>query len=108
MPFSTAPRELLAAALLRLQRLMPARPLPQQHLPHPMPHLLQRMQAAKGQREVLALAQLAALLPLDARQRTVLVERTLQALSRVSIPSPRSSASLARTVRSTRSRRRRR
>lgn len=103
MPFSTALRALLAAALLRLRHLMP-----QQH-PHPLPQLVQLMQAAKWRREVLELSQLAALLPLDAQARTLLVEQTLEALHRVeSMPSPRNSASRAQTVRSIRSRRRRR
>ena len=111
MPFSTALRAPLAAALLRLRHLLP--------LPHPMPaqlqqpqqHLaqsLQQMRVARGQREVLALAQLAALLPLGATERTLLVGQTLKALQRVSKPSPKNSASRAQTVRSTRSRQRRR
>ena len=111
MPFSTALRAPLAAALLRLRHLMPQQhPLPQQgqHRPPPLVQLLQQMQAAKGQREVLALSQLAALLPLGAQERTALVAQTLQALARVSRQSPRSSASRAQTVRSIRSRRRRR
>lgn len=112
MPFSTALRAPLAAALLRLRHLlprsspMPAQPSPDQHLLQ----ALQRLQAARSQREVLALAQLAALLPLGAQERTALVGQTLQALARVaaSKPSPRNSASRAQTVRSIRSRQRRR
>ena len=112
MFFSTAPRALLAAALLRLRHLLPLQRQPSHPLlqhPQPMAQLLQQMQAATGRREVLALSQLAALLPLGAQQRTALVAVTLQHLARVaSKPSPRSSASRAQTVRSTRSRRRRR
>ena len=111
MPFSTALRAPLAAALLRLRHLLPKPdPMPDQLQPPPQQHLvqtLQQMQAARGQREVLALAQLAALLPLDAKERTLLVGQTLQALQRVSKQSPKSSASRAQTVRSIRSRRRR-
>lgn len=109
MPFSTALRAPLAAALLRLRHLMPGQhPHRPQHL-QPLVQILQQMQAARGRREVLALAQVAALLPLGAQERTTLVAQTLQQLSRVaSKPSPRSSASRAQTVRSTRSRRPRR
>ena len=108
MPFSKALRAPLAAALLRLRHLLPL-PHPMQLQPPPQ-HLvqtLQQMQAARGQREILALAQLAALLPLGATERTLLVGQTLQALQRVSKQSPKSSASRAQTVRSIRSRQRR-
>ena len=108
MPFSTALRAPLAAALLRLRHLMP--PQHPMQLQPPQQHLvqtLQQMQAARGQREILALAQLAALLPLGATERTLLVGQTLQALQRVSKQSPKSSASRAQTVRSIRSRQRR-
>jgi hypothetical protein len=108
MPFSTALRAPLAAALLRLRHLMPGQHQPQPHR-QTLVQLLQQMQAARGQREVLALAQLAALLPLGAQERTVLVAQTLKQLARVAPkPSPRSSASRAQTVRSIRSRQRRR
>lgn len=109
MFFSTAPRALLAAALLRLRHLhrQPSHPLLQH--PQPLALLLQQMQEAQHRRQVLELSQLAALLPLDDQARTLLVEQTLEALHRVeSKPSPRSSASRAQTVRSIRSRRRRR
>lgn len=109
MPFSTALRAPLAAALLRLRHLLPrSSPLPPL-LPQPQQRLiqvLQQMQLARGQREVLELSQLAALLPLDAPTRTLLVGQTLQALARVS--SPKSSTSKGRTARSIRSRQRRR
>lgn len=112
MPFSTALRAPLAAALLRLRHLMPGQHQPQQQQqPHrqTLVQLLQQMQAARGRREVLALAQVGALLPLGAQERTALVTQTLQQLARVaSKPSPKSSASRAQTVRSTRSRQRRR
>lgn len=113
MPFSTALRAPLAAALLRLRHLMPGQHQPQQQQQQPhrqtLVQLLQQMQAARGRREVLALAQVGALLPLGAQERTALVTQTLQQLARVaSKPSPKSSASRAQTVRSTRSRQRRR
>ena len=112
MFFSTAPRALLAAALLRLRHLWPLQRQPSPPLlqhPQPLAQLLQQMQAAQHRRQVLELSQLAALLPLDAQARTLLVEQTLEALRRVeSKPSPRNSASRAQTVRSIRSRRRRR
>jgi len=101
MYFLTALRATLARALL---------PQPQHQPSHlHLLHLLQRMAKAPHRRQVLALSQLAALLPLDAQARTLLVEQTLEALHRVeSMPSPRNSASRAQTVRSIRSRRRRR
>lgn len=111
MPFSTALRAPLAAALLRLRHLMPGQHQHQPQQPHrqTLVQLLQQMQAARGRREVLALAQVGALLPLGAQERTALVAQTLQQLARVaSKPSPKSSASRAQTVRSIRSRQRRR
>jgi hypothetical protein len=100
-----------------IRALAPQQPQPQPQQPAPlMPaehrHLLQvlhLMAKASHRRQVLELAHLAALLPLERQAQNLLVEESLQALRRLALmPSPRNSASRAQTVRSIRSRRRRR